>query len=438
MRSKLLFYVILIFIISAFAWFGVKAFDAYRDYTAAKQLGKSISAIAQNSKIISAVGNETYYSMLYAGRSGANYLDQMKQARSISDAELAKLAELSATSQKNTLLQNLKYARANIDALGEEPLGVLIDYYKKEVILPLLGLYGKFSAGLDAADLRGEMTALKNISKEAANLAKALQGKKQMQGSWGEMILDSVLEYSGLLKGEHYEKQPSYRDDSHRLRRPDVIVKLPGGRSIAIDSKVSLNSYNAYIQAQSDEERKIRAAELVKAFRRHIDELSSRDYASYSSKTLQHVFMFVPIEGAFALAVQSDDRLYEYALGRHIAVVTPSTLTVSLRTVYLYWQSEQSGVMAARLFAEAGKLYDKIVIFGETFHKVGEQMQTLQKSYDKAYRQLAQGSGNILKKSAKLKELGARTTKSLKQSKIEYDDIDDEDMDIKIISNKQK
>jgi len=268
-----------------------------------------------------------------------------------------------------------------------------------------------------------------NISKEAANLAEALKGKKQMQGGWGEMILDSVLEYSGLLAGVHYEKQSSYRDDDGDIKRPDVIVKLPGERNIVIDSKVPLNSYDAYIRASSDKERDLRASELVKAFRKHIDELSERDYSRYSRGTLQYVFMFVPIEGAFVTAVQSSPSLYEYALRKHIAIVTPSTLTVSLRTIYLYWQSEQSGAMAIKLFEEAGKLYDKIVVFSETFQKIGSQLETVQKSYEKAYRQLAHGSGNILKKSSKLKELGARTTKSLKDTGVEYDDMDVEPLE---------
>ena len=235
-----------------------------------------------------------------------------------------------------------------------------------------------------------------SISKEAENLAKALKGKKQAQGSWGEMILESVLEYSGLVKGVHYETQEGYKDEEGRSKRPDVIIKLPQNRSIIIDSKVSLNSYDALIRAQSEEEKIVASKALVQAFREHITLLDSKDYAHYHQGTLQYVFMFVPIEGAFSVAISEDPRLYEYALRKHIAIVNPSTLTVSLRTIYLYWQSEQSSTLASKLFDEAGKMYDKMVGFAESFKRIGSQLQTLNSTYDNAQKQLTEGSGNLL------------------------------------------
>ena len=262
-----------------------------------------------------------------------------------------------------------------------------------------------------------------NISKEAENLTKALKGKKQSQGSWGEMILESVLEYSGLIKGIHYETQESYKDEEGRTKRPDVVIKLPAERTIIIDSKVSLNSYDAFVRAESDEEKFIASKALTQAFREHIDTLDSKDYAHYKQGTLQYVFMFVPIEGAFAVAIHEDPTLYEYALRKHIAVVNPSTLTVSLRTIYLYWQSEQSSTLAAKLFDEAGKMYDKMVGFSESFRRVGAQIQTLNNSYDLAQKQLTEGAGNILNRVENLKRLGAKATKNLKDAKIDYHDF---------------
>jgi len=273
-----------------------------------------------------------------------------------------------------------------------------------------------------------------NISNEAQNLTKALKGKKQAQGSWGEMILDSVLEYSGLLKGVHYDKQESYRDEKKELKRPDVIVKLPQNRTIIIDSKVSLNDYDNYIKAESDEKKIFYAKNISTAFKNHIDTLNSKDYAHYKIGTLQYIFMFVPIEGAFATAVQNDPALYEYALRKHIAIVTPSTLTISLRTIYLYWQSEQSTSLAVKLFDEAGKLYDKMVGFSDSFRKIGNQIQTLQNSFETANTQLAKGSGNVLKRVENLKKLGAKTTKSLKDSKVDYEDFDEENIEVKMLA----
>ena len=262
-----------------------------------------------------------------------------------------------------------------------------------------------------------------NISKEAENLTKALKGKKQSQGSWGEMILESVLEYSGLIKGVHYETQESYKDEEGRTKRPDVVIKLPQERTIIIDSKVSLNSYDEFIRAESEEEKRIASKALCLAFREHIDTLDSKDYAHYKQGTLQYVFMFVPIEGAFSVAINEDPKLYEYALRKHIAIVNPSTLTVSLRTIYLYWQSEQSSTLASKLFEEAGKMYDKMVGFAESFKRVGTQLQTLNNSYESAQKQLSEGSGNILGRVENLKRLGAKATKNLKDAKIEYQDF---------------
>ena len=274
-----------------------------------------------------------------------------------------------------------------------------------------------------------------NISKEAENLAKALKGKKQAQGSWGEMILESVLEYSGLIKGVHYETQESYKDEEGRTKRPDVVIKLPGERTIIIDSKVSLNSYDTFIRAENEEEKLIASKGLASAFLEHITTLDSKDYAHYRHGTLQYVFMFVPIEGAFSIAIQQDPKLYEYALKKHIAIVTPSTLTISLRTIYLYWQSEQSSTLATKLFEEAGKMYDKMVGFAESFKKIGTQLQTLSSTYDNAQKQLSEGSGNLLGRVENLKKLGAKATKNLKDAKLEYHDFSTDIEDVEILDN---
>lgn len=275
-----------------------------------------------------------------------------------------------------------------------------------------------------------------NISKEAENLTKALKGKKQTQGSWGEMILESVLEYSGLIKGVHYETQESYKDEEGRIKRPDVVIKLPQDRTIIIDSKVSLNSYDEFIRAENDEEKHIASKALMQAFREHIDILDSKDYAHYKQGTLQYAFMFVPIEGAFSVAINEDPKLYEYALRKHIAIVNPSTLTVSLRTIYLYWQSEQSSTLATKLFDEAGKMYDKMVGFAESFKKVGSQLQTLNNSYENAQKQLTEGSGNILGRVENLKRLGAKATKNLKDAKLEYQDFSTDIEEVTLLEDK--
>ncbi|MDD3344589.1 MAG: DNA recombination protein RmuC, partial [Sulfurospirillaceae bacterium] len=256
------------------------------------------------------------------------------------------------------------------------------------------------------------------------------------QGSWGEMILESVLEYSGLVKGVHYETQESYKDEEGKTKRPDVVIKLPQERTIIIDSKVSLNSYDEFIRAESDEEKLIASKSLASAFLEHINTLDSKDYAHYKHGTLQYVFMFVPIEGAFSVAIQQDPKLYEHALKKHIAIVTPSTLTISLRTIYLYWQSEQSSTLATKLFEEAGKMYDKMTGFAESFKKVGTQLQTLNGTYENAQKQLTEGSGNLLGRVENLKKLGAKATKNLKDAKLEYQDFSEDIAEVALLEEK--
>jgi len=276
------------------------------------------------------------------------------------------------------------------------------------------------------------MKAGLNITKEAENLTQALKGKKQAQGSWGEMILDSVLEYSGLIKGRHYEMQESYRDEDGNTKRPDVVVKLPKDKIIIIDSKVSLVDYDEYIRSENDESRNLAAKKVSLAFRNHIDTLHSKEYGRYSPGTLQYIFMFVPIEGAFALAVQQDQGLYEYALRKNIAIVNPTTLTVSLRTIYLYWQNEQANTKILKIFEEAGKMYDKMGIFVESFQKIGGTIQTLNSHFENAEKQLSQGKGNLLGRVENIKLLGAKTSKNIKES-VAFDPIELDEVEVELL-----
>lgn len=338
---------------------------------------------------------------------------------------------------QNTLDSKIKkFDETSIKGLGDilKPFKENLDTFKKKVEEQQESSIEKFASL--SKEIEGVNKIGLNIGKEAENLAIALKGKKQKQGSWGEMILESVLEHSGLLKGTHYETQSSYRDSEGNIKRPDVVVKLPQDRTIIIDSKVSLNDYNQFIQAESEEEQNISTIAMVIAFKNHIDILADKDYAEYKIGTLQYIFMFIPIEGAFATAVQSDPHLYEYALQKNIAIVNPSTLTVSLRTIYLYWQSEQSSTLAIKLFEEAGKLYDKMDNFAKSFKKIGTQLQTVNKTYDDAHKKLTEGTGNVLGRVEKLKQLGARTKGKLNDS-IEFQstELDMDEIEVTMIED---
>ena len=383
---------------------------------------------------------------ILAYKNNAKELNEENRFLSIENAKLEATLEaqtLSYTALKSDFEEQSKKLELKLNMIMEQHLEKKIQKLDTTSLRSLETLLKPFKENLDTfkksvensqessikkfAELSKEIELVAragmSISQEAENLAKALKGKKQAQGSWGEMILESVLEYSGLVKGVHYETQEGYKDEEGRSKRPDVIIKLPQNRSIIIDSKVSLNSYDALIRAQSEEEKIVASKALVQAFREHITLLDSKDYAHYHQGTLQYVFMFVPIEGAFSVAISEDPRLYEYALRKHIAIVNPSTLTVSLRTIYLYWQSEQSSTLASKLFDEAGKMYDKMVGFAESFKRIGSQLQTINSTYDNAQKQLTEGSGNLLGRVENLKRLGAKATKDLKDAKLEYQDF---------------
>lgn len=357
-----------------------------------------------------------------------DFVDQSKRLE-------LKLGEI----MQNTLDSKIKkFDDSSIKGLGEllKPFKENLDTFKKKVEEQQESSIERFASL--SKEIEGVSKVGLHIGKEAENLATALKGKKQQQGSWGEMILESVLEHSGLLKGTHYETQSSYRDSEGKTKRPDVVVNLPQERTIIIDSKVSLNDYNKYVQAESEEEQIISSKAMVTAFKNHIDTLADKDYTEYKIGTLQYVFMFIPIEGAFATAVQSDPHLYEYALKKNIAIVNPSTLTVSLRTIYLYWQSEQSSTLAVKLFEEAGKLYDKMDGFAKSFKKIGTQLQTVNKTYEDAHNKLTEGRGNVLGRVENLKQLGARTKGKLKDSiDFQATELDMDDVEITMLENKE-
>lgn len=269
-----------------------------------------------------------------------------------------------------------------------------------------------------------------SISQEASNLAKALKGEKQAQGRWGEMVLESVLEHSGLIKGDHYHMQESYKDDDGKQKRTDVIIKLPEDKSIIIDSKVSLVDYDRYVGSETEEQRKISAIALAKAFKNQIDILSSKEYTQYDLGTLQYVFMFVPIESAYAVAVHQDPSLYEYALKKQIIIVYPSTLIVTLKTIYMYWQRDKADQKIETIYKNAGDLYDKVYAFVDTFEKVGRQIETLNGSFHDAQKHLYDGKGNIIKRAQDLKVLGAKTSKNLKSIRSKHLSISDDEIEV--------
>ncbi len=251
------------------------------------------------------------------------------------------------------------------------------------------------------------------MGKETKELTEALRGRSQMQGAWGEMVLETILEGSGLRADEEYVLQKSFAGEEGRRLRPDVVVNLPGGQHVVIDAKVSLNAFEALCSAENDEQRHAHRMRHLASVRNHIGLLGSKDYHAAAGTTLDYVLMFVPIEGALAAALHADRGLLSYALERKVTLTSPSTLMIALRTVSNVWQVEKRNRNAEEIAVRAGKLYDKFVGFVTDLTAVGDSIAKSKQQYDGAMGKLATGNGNVLRQLETLKDMGARASKSL-------------------------
>jgi DNA recombination protein RmuC len=271
------------------------------------------------------------------------------------------------------------------------------------------------------AALREQLQSLKDMnqqmSNDAQNLVKALKGDAKTQGDWGEIQLEMILEKSGLRKGEEYSVQESYTADDGKRKRPDVIINLPEEKKIIIDSKLSLISYERFVSTEDDDEKKTHLKAFIDSVKRHIKDLSDKNYQSiFESGTLDFVLMFIPIEPAFSLAIQYGENLYVDAYDKNIVVVSPSTLLATLRTIANIWKQEYQNQNVLEIAKQSGALYDKFVGFVEDLIDVGSRMEQAKKSYVGAMNKLSEGSGNLVKRAEKIKDLGAKTSKTLPQS----------------------
>lgn len=281
----------------------------------------------------------------------------------------------------------------------------------------------------DRSALKAQITSLhdlnKQITEEAASLARALRGEKKTQGNWGELVLETVLEKSGLRNGEEYVREKSITNEDGKRYRPDVIVNLPEGKHIVVDAKVSLNAYTDYVNAESDADRIKFLKQHVDAIRFHIKDLSEKQYTKLPGlNSPDFVFLFMPIEPAFMVAFEHDDKLFNDAFEQRIVVVTPTTLLASLRTVSSLWSIERQNNNAKQLAEQAGKIHDKLVSFVEDMEKVGKQLGTVQGTYDNAWSKLKEGRGNLISQAHKFKDLGVRVKKEIPAQVLESAELE--------------
>lgn len=263
-------------------------------------------------------------------------------------------------------------------------------------------------------ELSRMLTATKQIDQGAVNLTRALTGDRRAQGVWGELTLERILEQSGLRDGIEYQRQLTVSDDDGRRLRPDIVVNLPGGRSVVVDAKVSLTAYYDYTGANDDAETADALSRHLISVRTHIKQLADKGY--WRANALSggdYVVMFVAIESAMAQALRSEPGLFEEAFRDHVIITSPSTLLATLRTIEHTWSVERQNETARTIVAEAGKLYDKFEAFVDDLKNVGNRLQQAQKAYDEAFGKLSTGSGNLVRRADKLRSLGAKVKKSL-------------------------
>ena len=360
----------------------------------------------------------------------ATRIEQEQQAQQEKLALLDEARDALGSRFQNLANQILEEKSRRFSEQNREQLGILLN--------PLSEKLGGFSQlvqntyekeAKERLTLENELKRLQQLNsrlhEDAAALTRALTGSRnKTQGNWGEMILESVLEHSGLQKGREYTVQAAsvqtQDDGSTRRLQPDVLVNLPDGKQIVIDSKVSLTDYVRYTQAQSDDEARTHLAAHVQSVRRHIAQLAEKKYSDIDGlKTLDFVFMFIPVEPAYLLALQQDESLFQECFDKRIMPAGPSTLLATLRTVANIWRNEQQNRNALAIAEEGGRLYDKFAGFVETLQSVGKNIEQAQTAYHKALGQLKDGRGNLITRARKLHKLGVKAGKQIDRNLLE-------------------
>jgi DNA recombination protein RmuC len=351
---------------------------------------------------------------------------ESERSQSAEKIELLKNAEEQLSNRFKTLASEIledktkrftEQNKTNLDQLLE-PLKVKITEFQGKV-QEVYVQEGKDRSAL--AEQVKQLMALNNqLSKDAHNLTSALKGQAKAQGNWGELILERVLEASGLRKGHEYDVQESHTRADGSRAQPDVVVHLPEDRHLIVDAKVSLTAYEEHANAETDHQRDTAMKRHLDSVRAHIKELSEKNYQQlYGLQSLDFVLMFIPVEPAFMLAISHDSDLWQNAWKKNVLLVSPSTLLFVVRTVAHLWRQEQQNRNAQDIASRGAELYDKLAGFVEDLDTLGNRLQQAQKAYDGAYNKFTGGRGNVIRQAEMLKELGVKPTKQFPQNLID-------------------
>ena len=350
----------------------------------------------------------------------------LKEKLDTQKAELEEIQKKFTTEFENIAGKILEKNSEKFTAANQKNIGEVLNPLKEKLQLFEKKVDDTYQKGLkDQTDLRAELKKLyelnARISEEAGNLTKALKGDVKKQGNWGEVVLERILERSGLNEGEQgYQKQFSdFSDDGKRIQ-PDIVINLPDNKHIIIDSKVSLIAYERAVNAVTEEERARNVKEHLISLKTQIKGLSEKHYQSARKlNSPDFVLLFLPIESSFSLAIQEDQELFSFAWDQKVVIVSPSTLLATLRTIASIWQQENQTRNALEIARQGGALYDKFVNFIGDMEKIGNNLRLTQNSYNDAMNKLSEGRGNLVRSTEKLKSLGAKASKELPKKLLE-------------------
>lgn len=349
----------------------------------------------------------------------------LEERLSTQKQELEELQQKFTTEFENIATKILKDNTKEFTSSNQKNMSDIMGPIKEKLMLFEKKVEETYDRELrDKISLKEEVKKLyelnSKISDEANNLTKALKGDVKKQGNWGEVVLERILERSGLTKGQEYEREVVMQNAEGQTIRPDVIIHLPDEKHVIVDSKVSLVAYERYVNSIGDVDADKFQKEHIVSMKAHVKELADKHYQSSASlNSPDFVLMFVPIESSFAMAVQYDQELFNYAWDNKIVIVSPSTLLATLRTIASIWKQELQNRNVLEIAKQGGLLYDKFVGFVEDMMNLGRQMDTSKKSYDSAMKKLYDGSGNLVRRAENIRELGAKVKKKLPQSLID-------------------